>query len=1116
MRNPNRHASWIIILILSLWSLSLAQTPPEIRELEQGKPIERELAGGEVHAYSIKLTVGQFLSVIVDQRGIDVTVALYEPDGEIITGVDSPSGAQGAETVSLGAEVSGLYLLKVRPFETEIPAGRYTVKIEELRLAKPEDGDRIAAEKASAQAALRLNQGTIESRQNAIEKYKAALLLWRAAGDRRREATTLYRMSEVYYSLEEFQKALDSYQKSLLIWEEVADRAIVANTLIGIGRVYEILGEKQHALDFFNRALLLRRELGNVRGEANTLFSIGNAYNLVDEKQKALDSFNQALLLYRTLGNRQGEAYTLHAIGEAYKSMGEYQAALNYYNQALLLWRALNRRVMEANTLHYIGEAYWLVGEHSQALDHYTQSLVIRRRASDLRGEAYVLTSIGTFYSSQGEHQRAVDCFNQALPLHQAVGNRQGEAYTLHYAGEAYTLMREHKQALDVYNRALLLRRAVGERRGEAYDLHNIGTTYHSLGEEQKALDYLTQALSVRRAIRDHSGEAATLHAIARLERDGGNLVKARTHIEAALDITETLRYGIASQELRISYRATVQKYYEFHIELLMRLYQQDPAAGHDAAALQASERARARSLLEALGEARADIRQGVDPAVLSSERTLQQRLNATAERQTRLLTDKHTEEQVATVKKEIAALTREFQDLRAQIRQRSPRYAALTQPVPLSVQEIQTKVLDADTLLLEYALGEERSYLWAVTRTSISSHELPKRADIEAAVRRAVTLLSDGKQWATSDRIQAEYAEVAGRLSQILLAPVAAQLKGKRLLIVGDGALQYLPFGALPSPKSKVQGAKSGNGRQITGYGQPLIVEHEIVSLPSASTLAVLRRETATRARPTKNIAVLADPVFERDDERVNAAATVNRTVTKAGASSTDTNSELSNSRYLLERALGHGLKTASAEDGASREILRIQRLPFTRREADAILAIAPAGAGMKALDFHASRETATSAELAQYRIIHFATHGLLNSEHPELSGIVLSLVNEAGQPVDGFLRLHEIYNLKLNADMVVLSACQTGLGKEIRGEGLVGLTRGFMYAGSPRVVASLWKVDDTATAELMTRFYRGMLKDNLPPAAALRAAKVEMWKQKRWHAPFYWAAFELQGEWK
>jgi CHAT domain-containing protein len=178
--------------------------------------------------------------------------------------------------------------------------------------------------------------------------------------------------------------------------------------------------------------------------------------------------------------------------------------------------------------------------------------------------------------------------------------------------------------------------------------------------------------------------------------------------------------------------------------------------------------------------------------------------------------------------------------------------------------------------------------------------------------------------------------------------------------------------------------------------------------------------------------------------------------------------------------------------------------------------MALAAKGAGLKAVDFDANRATATNTDLSQYRIVHFATHGLLNSQHPELSGVVLSLLDEQAQPQDGFLRAHEIYNLNLPAELVVLSGCKTGLGKEIKGEGLVGLTRGFMYAGAARVVVSLWDVNDVATAELMKRFYQKMLAEGQRPAAALRAAQVAMWKEKRWQAPYYWAAFVLQGEWR
>ena len=201
----------------------------------------------------------------------------------------------------------------------------------------------------------------------------------------------------------------------------------------------------------------------------------------------------------------------------------------------------------------------------------------------------------------------------------------------------------------------------------------------------------------------------------------------------------------------------------------------------------------------------------------------------------------------------------------------------------------------------------------------------------------------------------------------------------------------------------------------------------------------------------------------------------------------------------------------------GAVDASYRIPRLLFSRAEALDILSLVPAAARKQALDFEASRTTATSPELGQYRIVHFATHALLNNAHPELSGIVLSLVDESAKPQDGFLRLHEIYNLKLPADLVVLSACQSGLGKEIRGEGMIGLTRGFMYAGALRVVASLWKIDDRATAEFMKRFYEAMLGEKqLRPAAALQAAQIEMWKTGNWSSPYYWAAFVLQGEWR
>ena len=555
--------------------------------------------------------------------------------------------------------------------------------------------------------------------------------------------------------------------------------------------------------------------------------------------------------------------------------------------------------------------------------------------------------------------------------------------------------------------------------------------------------------------------------------------------------------------------------YYDFYIDLLMRLHHREPKQGYDALALQASERARARTLLEMLIEGRADIRQGVDLALLERERSLQRLLDDKAERQTRLLSGKHTQQQAEELKKEIEQLLTQYQEVQSQIRAGSPRYAALTQPQPLTLKQIQRDVLDSDTLLLEYALGDERSYLWAITSDSIASFVLPKREEVQKAAQRVYDLLtarnrreqglSAAQREARVKQAEADYNQAAAELSRMILGPVARQMGKKRLLVVADGALNYVPFAALPAPAAQ--------DRQ-----RLLIADHEIISLPSASSLAVLRKELAGRKPAPKAAAVLADPVFDADDARVQSSikaqakngATEKHQVNKAEGPSDGASKEVSDAAL-----------TRSANEVGLTDRGELPRLPFSRQEAEAIYALTrQAGVDQDgarvALGFEASRETASSPDLGQYRIVHFATHGLLNNEHPELSGIVLSLVDRQGKPQNGFFRLYDVYNMNLTAELVVLSACQTALGKQVRGEGLIGLTRGFMYAGTARVVASLWRVEDEATAEMMKKFYEGMIKEGQRPAAALRSAQVWMQRQKRWRAPYYWAGFILQGEWK
>jgi CHAT domain-containing protein/tetratricopeptide (TPR) repeat protein len=909
-------------------------------------------------------------------------------------------------------------------------------------------------------------------KQQALDYYNQALPLTRVVGDRRTEATTLSNIGAVYDSLGEKQKALDYYNQALPLTRVVGDRRGEATTLNNIGGVYDSLGEKQKALDYFNQALPLYRAVGDIEGGARTLNNIGSVYYSLGEKQKALDYYNQALPLRRAVGDRGGEATTLNNIGLLYYSLGEKQKALDYYNQALPLYRAVGDIEKEATTLNNIGLVYDSLGEKQKALDYYNQALPLRRAVGGRRGEATTLNNIGSVYDSLGEKQKALDYYNQALPLSRAVGDREREATILNNIGLVYSSLGEKQKALDYYNQALPLYRAVGDIEGGARTLNNIGRVYDSLGEKQKTLDYYNQALPLLRAVGDREGEALNLFNFAYLKRSQGNLTEALTDIESAITIVEDLRTKIGSQELRQSYFATVQSYYKFYIDLLMQLHQQNPNQGYDGQALYISERARARSLLELLTEATANIRTGVDPKLLEEERNLQQQLNALENRKYQLQSGQYSEQELNEIKQKINNLLEQLKQLEAQIRTNSPRYADLKYPQPLNLQQIQQQVLDDDTLLLEYSLGSDRSFLWAVSKNSITSYVLPKQSEIEAAVktfRESVT------------KNNAATLDNGLPLSKILLAPVANQLANKRLLIVGDGALQYVPFAALPLPNSPTN---------------PLLVQNEIVTLPSASTVAIQRRQLQNRTPVAKTVAVIADPVFSLKDPRItgNPPAQTNNTL-----------SQLSLNRAARNLGLG--------ADGGGRIFDRLQ---FTRTEADKILALVSQAQRLQAFDFDASRQTATNPDLSQYQIIHFATHGLLDSVNPELSGIVLSLYDQNGKSQDGFLRLHDIFNLNLPAELVVLSACETGLGENVKGEGLVGLTRGFMYAGSRRVVVSLWSVNDAATSELMARFYQKILQGGKNPVQALREAQLEMWNSQDRRSPYFWAAFTVQGDWR
>ncbi|MBD2354489.1 tetratricopeptide repeat protein [Tolypothrix sp. FACHB-123] len=1009
-----------------------------------------------------------------------------------------------------------------------------------------QDANRVAAEKAFDEGMALYKQGTAESLRQAREKWQQALILWqkagdkakeaytslgigyvydalgekqkaleyfnnalplyRAVGDRGGEASTLNNIGAAYDDLGEKQKALEYFNNALPLWRAVSDRSGEATTLNNIGKVYDDLGEKQKALEYYNKVLPLYRAVGDRGGEASTLVSFGKVYSDLGEKQKALEYFNNALPLWRAVSDRSGEAITLNNIGVVYSDLGEKQKALEYYNNALPLIRAVGDRSGEATTLNNIGKVHDDLGEKQKALEYYNNALPLIRAVGDRGGEARTLNNVGKVYNDLGEKQKALEYYNNALPLWRAVGDRSGEATTLNNIGKVYDDLGEKQKALEYYNNALPLIRAVGDRSGEATTLNNIGKVYDDLREKQKALEYYNNALPLWRAVGDRGGEANTLYNLAYLERSRGNLQAARTNVEAAIKIIEELRTKIDNKDLRSSYFATQQGVYKFYIDLLMELHKKEPSQGYAALALHYSERSRARSLIELLNEANAKILKGANPQLIAQERNLRQQIDAktTLQRNLEASSNKNdlvTKAAIQRLKQEIANLTNQYEQLQAQIRTSNPEYAKLTNPDPdkdiLKLPQIQQQ-LDQDTLLLQYSLGEERSFLWAVTSTSMQVYTLPPREEIE----KVATRFHSSLQQETAGEFAIEEAQ---KLSQLILAPVAEQLPGKRLVIVADGGLQTIPFAALADVnEGGTRGTRGTREKSLFQAGseyQPLMVNHEIVNLPSASTIAFQRQQLAKRQPAPKALAILADPVFNATDCRFKDE---NCQETDQPQSS---NKNLDVSAQLQQSQLNRSAKNLKRNGW--------NRLPFTAEEAKAILNLIPAANSLKALGFDANYNWATSGALNQYRILHFATHGIVDPKEPQLSGILLSSYDKQGKYLtNNKLSLGDLFNQDYPAELIVLSACDTGLGKDVNGEGLVGLTRGLMYAGAARVAVSLWQVNDEGTSILMQEFYQQMLQQNQKPAEALRAAQKKLWQDGR--SLNEWAAFTVQGEWR
>lgn len=984
---------------------------------------------------------------------------------------------------------------------------------------------RLDAEKLQTEAEELFNKNTPADREQAAIKFTESLKLWEKLGDVEKQIMALNKLNDIAFAQSDFKQCIKYSSTLLPLAVKIGNKNLEAGVLGNLGFYHHLIGESRRGLELLVKSSEILGQLGEKKRQSAVLTNIGFINYDLGEIQTAFDYLNRSLLLKIETKDRKGEGIVLNNLAFGYKERGNRSKALELYEQALKISIEIGDQQTQATILSNFGDTYQDLGEFQKTSDYYQKSLALRRKIGDKYGEAVSLQNIASLYRTLGDLENSLNLINQSLEIYQKNGLQREEALALVSIGAIFSARGDKEKALEFYQKALALQKTLENKPGYARVLRNIGRSYfernefqkaeeifteaqkiyqevndvsyigdgfsllaqtaEKLGKTKEAEDYFAKALLLQKETRIENELAETLYFYARFEEKNGRRASALEKIREALKIIEDLRTSIISQNLRSSFLAEQQKYYDFYLQLLISEHKAQPAKGFDKSAFIISESARARSLLDSLGESRTNIQIKASPEILEKERILRQTINAKEYQRIEAIKGKLTEK-AAEYEKEIAETFRQYQDLQTQIRQSNPQFASLVNPEPLNLEEIQKQALDEETVLLEYFLGEQRSFLFFVTKNSLEIFELPSRELLESQIRQTLENLKSRAQSIEGETALQRDARIKkadlnteknlAETSQILLTPIVNKIQNKRLLIVASGILQYLPFAALPNPSVKSE-------------RRYLVETNEIINLPSASILPLLR-QTKIGEKTTRNqIAILADPVFSKDDSRLKLLTTQN-----AG-----------------QNAVMRDVKILSPTFRSD-----FSRLRFSRIEAEAISELANSNQRFVALDFAANLKAATGENMQKSNIVHFATHGVVNSQFPELSGIVLSLVDEKGNSQEGFLRLHDIYNLRLEADLVVLSACETALGKEIKGEGVVGLTRGFMFAGVPNVVASLWRVEDQATADLMKRFYQRMMLEKLPPSAALRQAQISMLKEIPSAQPFYWAGFTLQGDWK
>lgn len=993
-----------------------------------------KLGTAETHIFFVRAAANEYFEIICERQGADSGLGVFSPSNSLISLSNSPGGFAGNDSLIFVAEEPGNYKIEIKSRRPGSFVGSYKIYLKEKRAATETDRLRAEAMRLTGLSRYMVRgwENRIQKAETAMADQKKSLELFEKIGDLRGQAIALFNIADLYsgeFGLEP--KAIENFEKSLALWEKLDEPSNLAICLTGLANEYRMRGLNEKSEATFNKAIEVNRSINNLHGVAVTNSFFCRLYNDTGYFQKGFEKCRESLKLTRDT-DPLTDSYTYHALSALSGNSGDHVNDEKYIYKALERVNAVNEIV---NPIRF----------------------------------ARIKAGIGGFFFAKKDYQKAIEYFTEAYNISENVRRPVFSANFLIFLSECYFTLKDYEKAIEFGEKSLALIRKYDPRRRQAA-LKFLAKTYGELGNNEKARDYFFEAIAANRQNKDRYAEAECLYDLAAFEKKLGNLETAHTLLRQAVGNMEIIRADLLGKNQRSSYNSILRVYYEAEIEILIKKYERHPKAEYLEEAWQRQEKIRARSLLENFIENGLNVNELGSQEFFVKEKELLEQI-AAAENN-RLEAERSKDgEKLRIAEQNLQTALDDLQVLQEDLRRNNPKFSAINQTKDFSFADVR-QTLSENSALLEFSVGENQTYLWLIKKDSVKLFTLPARDELKKVSLDYYTSLTD------KTATLAQTVEKSKELSRILFEPLKNDLANiKTLLIVPDGSLQLIPFATLTlNPDSDFR---------------PLIEQFEVVSFPSFSSFAYLR-ETKRTAKAEKLLAVIADPIFQFDDERLN----------RKGRKAVRSKISIAESDKLAETLRDFGIE-------------RLSRLPFTNIEAREIQKFAPEETTL-ALGENASRQRFLNGDFESYKILHFATHGFLNQKNPDLSGLVLSLFDKKRQSQNGFLRVIDLYSIRLNADLVVLSACQTGLGKDVEGEGIVGLTHGFMYAGASRVVSSLWKVEDAATAELMKNFYREMLVNKQTPAAALRSAQNAMRRINRFQHPRYWAGFTLNGDWQ